>query len=86
MRASGRGFTDGDDNDNEESLFVRQAYFVGQDPYESLKRALKAEIDVAGWEEVNATVSRRFAKPPSGHVCVKVINRSGDEVQKVLRV
>ena len=34
-----------DDDYNEESFFVRQAYFVGQDPYESLKRALKAEID-----------------------------------------
>jgi len=33
---------------NGESFFVRQAYFTGADePYEKLKRALKAEIDEA---------------------------------------
>src|SRR5262249_39376692 len=30
---------------DEESFFVRQAYFVGDDPYSGLKRALKSEID-----------------------------------------
>ena len=75
-----------DDDYNEESFFVRQAYFVGQDPYDSLKRSLKAEIDETAWAEMNATISRAFAKPKSGRICVKVINHFGDEVQKVFEV
>jgi adenine-specific DNA-methyltransferase len=75
-----------DDDYNEESFFVRQAYFVGQDPYDSLKRSLKAEIDETAWAEMNATISRAFAKPTSGRICVKVINHFGDEVQKVFEV
>jgi adenine-specific DNA-methyltransferase len=75
-----------DDDYNEESFFVRQAYFVGQDPYESLKRALKADIDETAWEEMNSTISRAFPKPASGRICVKVINHFGDEVQKVFPV
>ncbi|MGA8585155.1 MAG: site-specific DNA-methyltransferase [Roseiarcus sp.] len=74
-----------DDDYNEESFFVRQAYFVGQDPYESLKRALKAEIDETAWEEMSSTISRPFPKPASGRICVKVINHCGDEVQKVFQ-
>ena len=35
---------------NGESFFVRHAYFTGADePYEKLKRALRAEIDEAAW-------------------------------------
>jgi adenine-specific DNA-methyltransferase len=75
-----------DDDYDEESFFVRQAYFLGRDPYESLKRALKAEIDDAAWAELNSTVSRAFPRPRSGRVCVKVINHFGDEVQKVFDV
>ena len=75
-----------DDDYNEESFFVRQAYFVGQDPYEWLKRALKADIDETAWDEMNSTVSRPFPKPASGRICVKVINHFGDEVQKVFQV
>jgi adenine-specific DNA-methyltransferase len=75
-----------DDDYNEESFFVRQAYFVGQDPYDSLKRSLKAEIDETAWAEMNATISRAFEKPKSGRICVKVINHFGDEVQKVFEV
>jgi adenine-specific DNA-methyltransferase len=75
-----------DDDYDEESFFVRQAYFLGRDPYESLKRALKAEIDEAAWAELNSTVSRAFPRPKSGRVCVKVINHFGDEVQKVFDV
>jgi adenine-specific DNA-methyltransferase len=71
---------------DEESFFVRQAYFVGDDPYDGLKRALKAEIDETAWAELNSTVSRPFPKPPSGRICVKVINHFGDEVQKVFSV
>ncbi len=68
---------------NEESFFVRQAYFVGDDPYEGLKRALKADIDDTAWTELNSTVSQPFPKPAGGRICVKVINHFGDEVQKV---
>jgi adenine-specific DNA-methyltransferase len=71
---------------DEESFFVRQAYFVGDDPYDGLKRALKAEIDETAWAELNSTVSRPFPKPTSGRICVKVINHFGDEVQKVFSV
>lgn len=75
-----------DDDYDEESFFVRQAYFLGRDPYESLKRALKAEIDEAAWAELNSTVSCAFPRPQRGRVCVKVINHFGDEVQKVFDV
>ena len=35
---------------NEESFFVRHAYFLGaNDPYKSLKTALRAEIDEEAW-------------------------------------
>lgn len=71
---------------DEDSFFVRQAYFVGNDPYEGLKRALKAEIDETAWAELNSTVSRPFPKPERGLICVKVINHFGDEVQKVFTV
>jgi adenine-specific DNA-methyltransferase len=71
---------------DEESFFVRQAYFVGNDPYDGLKRALKAEIDETAWAELNSTVSRPFPKPKHGRICVKVINHFGDEVQKVFSV
>jgi len=75
-----------DDDYDEESFFVRQAYFVGQDPYESLRRALKAEIDDIAWADVTGTVSKPFPRPKSGKICVKVINHFGDEVQKVFQV
>jgi adenine-specific DNA-methyltransferase len=57
---------------DEESFFVRQAYFVGDDPYDALKRALKAEIDETAWAELNSTISRPFARPKHGRICVKV--------------
>ena len=75
-----------DDDYDEESFFVRQAYFVGQDPYESLRRALKAEIDETAWADISGTISKPFPRPQSGKICVKVINHFGDEVQKVFRV
>jgi adenine-specific DNA-methyltransferase len=71
---------------DEESFFVRQAYFVGDDPYDGLKRALKAEIDETAWAELNSTVSRPFPKPKGRRICVKVINHFGDEVQKVFAI
>jgi adenine-specific DNA-methyltransferase len=69
---------------NEESFFVRHAYFTGADqPYKKLQRALKAEIDEAAWSTLYATVSRPFEPPSTGKIAVKVINHYGDEVLKV---
>jgi adenine-specific DNA-methyltransferase len=71
---------------NEESFFVRHAYFLGaSDPYKSLKTTLKAEIDEDAWSTLNSDTSRPFDKPTSGRIAVKVINHLGDEVMKVFR-
>jgi len=76
-----------DTNYNEESFFVRHAYFTGADqPYEKLKRALRAEIDEAAWSALYSTVSRPFDPPETGKIAVKVINHYGDEVLKVYEV
>ena len=72
---------------NEESFFVRHAYFLGaNDPYKSLKITLKAEINEDAWATLNSDTSRPFDKPRSGRIAVKVINHLGDEVMKVFRV
>ena len=72
---------------NEESFFVRHAYFLGaNDPYKALKTTLKAEIDAEAWATLNSDVSRPFEKPKTGRIAVKVINHLGDEVMKVFRV
>ena len=72
---------------NEESFFVRQAYFLGaKDPYKALKATLKAEINREAWETLHSDTSRPFDKPKSGRIAVKVINHLGDEVMKVFRV
>ncbi len=72
---------------NEESFFVRHAYFLGaNDPYKSLKTTLKAEIDREAWESLHSDVSRAFDRPKNGRVAVKVINHLGDEVMKVFSV
>jgi adenine-specific DNA-methyltransferase len=72
---------------NEESFFVRHAYFLGaNDPYKALKTTLKAEINEEAWASLNSDTSRPFDKPTSGRIAVKVINHLGDEVMKVFRV
>ncbi len=72
---------------NEESFFVRHAYFLGaNDPYKALKTTLKADIDQEAWESLNSDISRPFARPKSGRIAVKVINHLGDEVMKVFEV
>jgi adenine-specific DNA-methyltransferase len=72
---------------NGESFFVRHAYFTGADePYDKLKRALRADIDEAAWSSLYSTVSRPFNRPASGKIAVKVINHYGDEVLKVFAV
>jgi adenine-specific DNA-methyltransferase len=72
---------------NEESFFVRHAYFLGaNDPYKALKTTLRAEIDQEAWESLYSDTSRPFRKPKSGRIAVKVINHLGDEVMKVFNV
>jgi adenine-specific DNA-methyltransferase len=72
---------------NEESFFVRHAYFLGaNDPYKSLKTTLKAEVNEDAWATLNSDTSRPFDKPKTGRIAVKVINHLGDEVMKVFRV
>jgi adenine-specific DNA-methyltransferase len=76
-----------DTNYNGESFFVRHAYFTGGDePYEKLKRALRADINEIAWSTLYSTVSRPFAPPETGKIAVKVINHYGDEVLKVYDV
>ena len=72
---------------NEESFFVRHAYFLGAgDPYKALKTTLKAEIHPEAWATLKSDTSRPFQRPASGRIAVKVINHLGDEVMKVFRV
>jgi adenine-specific DNA-methyltransferase len=72
---------------NGESFFVRHAYFTGADePYDKLKRALRAEIDEVAWASLYSTISRPFASPQTGRIAVKVINHYGDEVLKVFEI
>jgi len=69
---------------NEESFFVRHAYFTGAgDPYKRLKATLRAEIDEEAWASLYSTTSRPFDPPTTGKIAVKVINHYGDEVLKV---
>ena len=76
-----------DTNYNGESFFVRHAYFTGaEEPYDNLKRTLRAEIDEAAWSSLYSTVSRPFDKPETGKLAVKVINHYGDEVLKVFEI
>jgi adenine-specific DNA-methyltransferase len=72
---------------NEESFFVRHAYFLWSgDPYGALKTSLRAEINEDAWAALRSDSSRPFDKPASGRIAVKVINHLGDEVMKVFRV
>lgn len=72
---------------NGESFFVRHAYFIGaDDPYDKLRKALRAEIDDSAWKALNRTKSKPFDRPKAGKIAVKVINHYGDEVLKVYEV
>ncbi len=76
-----------DSDYNNESFFVRHAYFLGAtDPYSALKTTLKAEINEEVWATLHSDTSRPFHKPKSGRIAVKVINHLGDEVMKVFKV
>jgi adenine-specific DNA-methyltransferase len=68
-----------------DAFIVRHAYFTGaDDPYDKLRRALKADISDEAWATLNSTVSRPFLRPKSGRIAIKVINHYGDEVLKVV--
>ena len=68
-----------------DAFFVRHAYFTGaDDPYDRLRRALRADISAEAWATVNSTTSRPFPRPSTGRIAIKVINHFGDEVMKVL--
>jgi adenine-specific DNA-methyltransferase len=72
---------------NEESFFVRHAYFLGaNDSYNSLRTLLKAEINAETWATLNSDTYHPFDKPRSGRVAMKVINRLGDGVMKIFKV
>lgn len=76
-----------DTNYDGNSFFVRHAYFTGAgDPYEQLKRALRADIDEEAWLALYRTESLPFDPPATGKIAVKVINHFGDEVLKVYEV
>jgi len=74
---------------DEDSFFVRHAYFTGAaldgvGPYEKLKRSLRATIDEGAWSALYSTKSQPFPSPAKkGKIAVKVINHYGDEVLKV---
>jgi len=69
------------------SFFVRHAYFTGDNkPYESLQRALRAEIDTEVWENLYSTISRPLPMPDTGKIAVKVINHYGDEIVQVYEI
>ena len=73
-----------DTNYDGDSFFVRHAYFLGvNDPYEKLKKALRADIDEAEWANIYSAESVPFDPPETGRFAVKVINHHGDEVLKV---
>lgn len=70
-----------------ESPFVRHVYFTGaEEPYDKLKRALRAEIDEEAWSSIYSTISCPFDKPETVKIAIKVINHYGDEVLKVFEV
>ena len=74
-----------DTNYDGDAFFVRHAYFTGaDDPYDKLRRALRADISDDAWATVNSNVSRPFPRPRTGKVAIKVINHYGDEVMKVV--
>ena len=73
---------------NEESFFVRHAYFLGaNDPVQGPQdHSEGGDRPRRLGDSLNSDVSRPFDRPESGRIAVKVINHLGDEVMKVFRV
>ena len=74
-----------DTNYNGDSFFVRHAYFTGGDvdPFNALRKALRAEINAEAWEALYRTESLPFPKPDTNKIAVKAINHYGDEALRV---
>ena len=77
-----------DTNYDGDSFYVRHAYFTGgaNEPFDALRKALKAEINDEAWEAIFKTKSLPFVKPESGKIAVKAINHYGDEALSVYTV
>jgi adenine-specific DNA-methyltransferase len=72
---------------DDQSFFVRHAYYLGaNEPYEKLRKALRAKIDEGEWPKLYSATSQPFDPPKSGKIAVRMINHFGDEVLKVYRV
>jgi adenine-specific DNA-methyltransferase len=66
---------------------VSRTHVTGADqPYEKLKRALRAEVDESAWASLYSTKSSPFAPPSTGKIAIKVINHYGDEALKVYEI
>ncbi len=71
---------------NEESFFVRRAYFLGaHDSYSALKTTLKAEINEDAWAALRSDTPRPFEKPKRRRMAVDK-DHLGDLIMKVFRV
>ena len=77
-----------DTNYSGDAFYVRHAYFSGgaADPFDALKKALRAEINAEAWDALYRTESLPFAKPETGKIAVKAINHYGDEALRVFGV
>lgn len=77
-----------DTNYNGDSFFVRHAYFTGgaKDPFEALRKAVKAEINDEAWSALFQTTSIPFERPTTGKIAVKAINHYGDEALSTFSV
>jgi hypothetical protein len=76
-----------DTDRDEDSFFVCRAYSTGADePYATLPRALRAEVDEDAWVGLYRTRPRPFPVPSPGRIAVRVVNHYGDEVLQVYEV
>ena len=76
-----------DSNYDQKSFFVRHAFFTGgNEPYESLAKTLKNDINLDAWAALYSNESQPFDPPLSGRIAVKVINHFGDEVMQIYDV
>ena len=76
-----------DSNYDQKSFFVRHAHFTGgNEPYESLAKTLRTEIDLEAWSALYSNESQPFDVPTTGRIAVKVINHFGDEVMQIYDV
>ena len=72
-----------DSDYDEETFFVRHAYFLGvNDPCKLLKTACRAEINEEARVMLNSDNSRPF-RPEFGRSAAKAINYLDDEVMQV---